>query len=213
MNMDNPIAKILVPIVLLAGGILFLVLGTKSLSEVNSFNEVSAVVSRVEIERSADPDESDSQTVYVKYTPADGYVLKNFTSTSNGTSTNFSHTDNVGSFTMPAYDTSVVANVMLQHSVTYYVDMHDNNVSSLSVAICSQGWATVLKDSNNNDCSHTLERQGSSSVYAYSINTPVTQTNGTYSDLYIRVTFNGTNYNTINVPGTKVATLVSTHEM
>ena len=53
MNMDNPIAKILVPIVLLAGGILFLVLGTKSLSEVNSFNEVSAVVSRVEIERSA----------------------------------------------------------------------------------------------------------------------------------------------------------------
>ena len=67
MNMDNPIAKILVPIVLLAGGILFLVLGTKSLSEVNSFNEVSAVVSRVEIERSADPDDSDSQTVHVKY--------------------------------------------------------------------------------------------------------------------------------------------------
>ena len=154
------------------------------------------------------------QTVYVKYTSADGYVLKNFTRTSNGTSTDFSHTNNVGSFTMPAYNTEVVANVMLQYSVTYYVDMHDNNVSNLSVAVCSQGWSTVLKDDTGNNCSHALTQQGSSSVYAYSINTPVTKkTNGTFNDVYIRVTFNGTDYNTITVPGSKVATLVTNREM
>lgn len=67
MNMDNPVAKILVPIILLIGGIVFLVLGINGISAVNSFKEISAVVSRVEIQRSTNSDESDTITTYVKY--------------------------------------------------------------------------------------------------------------------------------------------------
>lgn len=67
MNMNNPVAKILVPVILLIGGIIFLVLGINALKAVNSFTEISAVVSRVDIQRSADPDESDTVTTYVRY--------------------------------------------------------------------------------------------------------------------------------------------------
>ena len=67
MKMDNPIAKILVPIILLISGIVFLVLGINALTAVNSFTEISAVVSKIEIQQSADPDESPSSTIYVKY--------------------------------------------------------------------------------------------------------------------------------------------------
>ena len=154
------------------------------------------------------------QTVYAKYTPADGYVLKNFTRTSNGTSTTFSHTNNVGSFTMPAYATSVVATVVLQYSVTYYVDMHDNNVSSLNITLCSNMGGTVLKKANGENCTADLTRvNASSKVYSATIDTPVTQNGSSYNDLYVKVTFNGTSYPLCNLPGSKVATLASTHEM
>lgn len=156
-----------------------------------------------------------NRTVYVKYTSADGYVLKNFTRTSNGASTNFSHSNNVGSFTMPAYATSVVANVMLEYSVTYYIDMHDNNVSSLSIALVSNmGGGTTLTNSSGTACSANLTRVNSSSkVYSATIDTPVTTNGSSYNDLYVKVTFNGTAYTPINLPGSKISNLISSREM
>lgn len=156
-----------------------------------------------------------NQTVYVKYTSADGYVLKNFTRTSNGASSNFSHSNNVGWFSMPAYATSVVANVMLEYSVTYYIDMHDNNVSSLSIALVSNmGGGTTLTNSSGTACSANLTRVNSSSkVYKAEIDTPVTTNGSSYNGLYVKVTFNGMAYTPIHLPGSKVATLISSREM
>lgn len=108
-----------------------------------------------------------------------------------------------------------------ESSVTYYVDMHNNTVNSLTFAIVgSAGGSPVLTDNNGNPCSATLgasgvyqlTKQGNSTVYAATISTPITQTNGSYNDVYFRITFNGTNY-TKNISPDKVATLISTHEM
>lgn len=155
------------------------------------------------------------QTVYAKYTPADGYVLKNFTYSGTGI-TNTSTSGNVFTFKMGYAAATITANVMLQYSVNYYVDMHDNSMSGKTVEVAivtNGGGTTVAKDSNGNDCKATLARQGNSTVYMASINTPVTQTSGSYNGIYVRVTYTGKTPVTIYVEGTNVATLASTHEM
>ncbi len=154
-------------------------------------------------------------TVYAKFS-SDTYSLVDFTLDGTGTSEPTTN-GNIFSFKMGYSDVTVTANVAPQTSVTYYVDMHDNSMTgkTVQVAIVSNGGGTtVLKDGNGADCSATLVQQGNSTVYAAEINTPTTKTNdNTYSDLYVKVTYTGKNPSTINVPGTKVETLVNSHEM
>ena len=154
-------------------------------------------------------------TVYAKFTSST-HTLVDFTLDGTGTS-NQTTDGNIFSFKMGYSDVTVTANVAPQTSVTYYVDMHDNSMTgkTVQVAIVSNGGGTtVLKDGNGADCSATLVQQGNSTVYAAEINTPTTKTDtDTYGDLYVKVTYTGKNPSTINVPGTKVETLVNSHEM
>ena len=154
-------------------------------------------------------------TVYAKFTSST-HTLVDFTLDGTGTS-NQTTDGNIFSFKMGYSDVTLTANVAPQSSVTYYVDMHDNSMSgkTVQVAIVSNGGGTtVLKDGEGEDCSATLVQQGNSTVYAAEINTPTTKKDtNTYGDLYVRVTYTGKNPSTINVPGTKVETLVNSHEM
>ena len=61
--------KVLPVVVLIAGGILFLVLGIGSIREIRSFPETEAVVSRVERDLITDDEggQSENVTVYVQY--------------------------------------------------------------------------------------------------------------------------------------------------
>lgn len=156
-------------------------------------------------------------TVYAKFV-SNNYSLNDslndFTLVGTG-ATAGTTTDNVFTFTMGYSATTVTANVRPQSSVTYYVDMHGNSMSGKTVKVAivgSAGGSPVVSDGNGNPCEATLTQQGDSAVYAATINTPVTETDGSYSPLYIRVTYNGTSY-TKTLSGSKVATLVSNHEM
>lgn len=68
--MKNPVIKILASVIILAIGIVFIVLGAKNISQINTFPQVSAVVSEVVTETSTDADGNDTteETVYVSYT-------------------------------------------------------------------------------------------------------------------------------------------------
>ncbi len=68
--MKNQVVKIFSSAILLVGGVLFIAMGAKNLSDINSFSEVSAVVTEVQVETSIDADgeETVNETVYVDYT-------------------------------------------------------------------------------------------------------------------------------------------------
>ena len=153
-------------------------------------------------------------TVYAKFTSST-HSLIDFSLVGTG-ATAGTTTDNVFTFTMGYSATTVTANVRPQSSVTYYVDMHGNSMSGKTVQVAivtNMGGGTVVKDGNGNNCSATLTQQGSSTVYAATINTPVTQSGTSYSDLYVKVTYTGKTPTVVNLPGAKVARLVSTNEM
>lgn len=131
-------------------------------------------------------------TIYARYEPSDSYVLNSFTKNSNS-ATFGTRSGNVIPITMGYMNLTVTANVILQYSVTYYIDMHSANVSSLTAKVTDSG-GTVLTDSDGEDCEGTFTRQGSSTVYAATINTPLTQSGSTYNTLYFTITFNGSSY-------------------
>ena len=69
--MKNAIVKILVPIILLAGGILFLVLGFNAFKEIKTFTKIPATVTEVEVEYVPGDDpgtQTENRTVHVSYT-------------------------------------------------------------------------------------------------------------------------------------------------
>ena len=145
-------------------------------------------------------------TVYAKYDPgSSGYVLKSFSVSGTGASLG-TRSGNIIPVTVGSSNVVVTATVVLQYSVTYYVDMHSNEINSLSFAVVAKTGTntySVIKDNDNVDCKATLgdtqgkyqlTKQGSSKVYAATITTPVTLSGSTYSDLYFRITFNGTDY-------------------
>ena len=65
----NRIIQKIAPFIALAGGILFIVLGFMNLKQMKTFVEVPAVVSRIEITDTYDPDTGSGQdvTIYVQY--------------------------------------------------------------------------------------------------------------------------------------------------
>lgn len=131
-------------------------------------------------------------TIYAKYTPNDDYVVRDFSISGTGASLG-TKTGNVTSITMGYANLTVTANVILEYSVTYYVDMHSASVTSLSAAVVSSGsgdGGAVQTDSSGEDCSASLTKQGTSSVYAATISTPVTSG----SPLYFKIVYNGTAY-------------------
>lgn len=131
-------------------------------------------------------------SIYARFEPSDAYVLQSFTKNSNS-ATFGTRSGNVIPITMGYMNLTVTANVILQYSVTYYIDMHSANVSSLTAKVTDSG-GTVLTDSDGEDCEGTFTRQGSSTVYAATINTPLTQSGSTYNTLYFTITFNGSSY-------------------
>lgn len=106
---------------------------------------------------------------------------------------------------------SVTVNVKYhEKTVTYYVDMHNNSMSgkTLEVAIVSNGGGTtVLKNSNNQDCKENLEQQGSSTVYAAAIATPVTKNGTGYSTLYVRIKY-GTDSKVVTLNSNEISTCI-----
>ena len=141
-------------------------------------------------------------TVYAKFV-SNNYSLNDFTLVGATAGTT---TDNVFTFTMGYSATTVTANVRPQSSVTYYIDMHDNKVdeNALKVAVVSNGGGNdVLMDGNGNNCEADLEQQGSSTVYAASINTPLTN-NG----ITLRVTY-GATQKTVQINSTDAAALMN----
>ena len=146
------------------------------------------------------------QYFWAVYTPADGYQLKDF-SIGGGGASRISASGNSARFRMGSAAATVTATVVLQYSVTYYVDMHENTVSSLSISITDSN-GTVLKNANNQNCTATLTKVNSkTTVYSAAMNTPMTQSGSGYSALYIMVTYNGTNY-TRSLASNQVSALV-----
>lgn len=130
-------------------------------------------------------------TVYAKFSSND-YALVGFTLLGIDSDT-VSTTGNVLKFTMGYADTTVTANVRELRSVTYYVDMHNNDMTgkTVEVAIVTDGSGTVvLKDGNDQDCKATLVQQGNSTVYAATIPTSVTKI-GTSYGINLRVNYTG----------------------
>ena len=73
---ENPRLKnLLISVCLLLGGVLFLTMGVQNYRSAGSDPAVKAVVTRIETAPSAEPDEPDSETVYVRYT-VDGVVYE-----------------------------------------------------------------------------------------------------------------------------------------
>ena len=141
-------------------------------------------------------------TVYAKYDPGEsGYVLKSFSVSGTGASLG-TRNGNIIPVTVGSANVIVTANVMPQYSVTYYVDMHDNNVSSLSISITDSN-GDVLENASGQNCTAstsadppTVSKVNSkTTVYSATIDTPLTQVGSGYSALNIRITYNGTNYN------------------
>ena len=132
-------------------------------------------------------------TVYAKFTSST-HTLVNFTLDGTGTS-NPTTNGNVFSFKMGYSNVILTANVSPQSSVTYYVDMHNNDMSgkTVKVSVVNSSGA-VVKDGNGNNCEANLAKQGNSTVYAASINTPLTPSGSGYSALKFKVTYNGTAY-------------------
>ena len=60
--------NLLIAACLLLGGVLFLTMGLKDYRAIGTNPEVSAVVTLIETTPSADPEDPDSETVYVRYT-------------------------------------------------------------------------------------------------------------------------------------------------
>lgn len=135
-----------------------------------------------------------NDTIYAKYIPSDDYVLKTFTVSGTGASAGTKN-GNVQTITMGYGNLTVTANVILEYSVTYYVDMHSSSVTSLSAAVVTtSGGGTIQTDSSGAQCTANLSKQGDSSIYAATINTPVTQSGSTYNPVYLKITYNGTSY-------------------
>lgn len=136
-------------------------------------------------------------TVYAKFS-SDTYSLVDFTLDGTGTSEPTTN-GNIFSFKMGYSDVTLTANVAPQPSVTYYVDMHNNNMTDKTVQVAivtNAGGTTVAKDGNGADCSATLVKQGDSTVYAAKITTPITMSgSSTYNGFYLRIT-----YGTISKP-------------
>ena len=66
--MKNRILAIIVPVILLVGGVMFIALGAINLNQVKSFPQVDATVTNLEEEVGTDPDMSDvNETVTVQY--------------------------------------------------------------------------------------------------------------------------------------------------
>ncbi len=150
-------------------------------------------------------------TIYARFepSPSDAYVLQSFTKNSSSASFG-TRSGNVIPVTMGYMNLTVTANVILQYSVTYYVDVHGASVSSLTAKVTDSS-GTVLTDSDGEDCEGSFTRQGSSTVYAATINTPLTQSGSTYNTLYYTITFNGTPYNK-QLNSSQVASLVNNSE-
>ena len=97
-----------------------------------------------------------------------------------------------------------------QASVTYYIDMHNNSMSGKTVQVAivngNTSSATVLQDSNNpnQNCQATLTKQGTSTVYAATIATPVTKSGSSmYSNVYLRVKY-GSDTQYLTIAGNEV---------
>lgn len=148
-------------------------------------------------------------TVYAKFA-SDSYALVDFTLAGTGSAT-VSTTGNVLKFIMGYANVTVTANVREQPSITYYVDMHNNDMTGKSVEVAivtNAGGGVVVKDSNNADCKKTLVQQGNSTVYAESIPTPITKTGNTYGEFYVRVKY-GSYSTTLNISSANATTIMN----
>ncbi|MBR2280273.1 MAG: InlB B-repeat-containing protein [Ruminococcus sp.] len=131
---------------------------------------------------------------YAKYTPADGYSLKNFTTSDANISATTGNvaTCRVTSSYANKTTVTITANVALEHTVTYYVDMHTDSTVE-SIGLYSNSTATTALQYNNNgtltNCIGTASQQGTSTVYAAEIRTPLTSSGSGFSPIYVKITY------------------------
>ncbi len=91
--MNARLKRFIAAVVLLAGGVVFIAMGARSLKEVDRFPKTEAVVARVEREWVPDSDGGDTEeiSIFVTYT-VDG---KEYTERLNNTKTNLSEGDRI----------------------------------------------------------------------------------------------------------------------
>lgn len=131
---------------------------------------------------------------YAKYTPADGYSLNSFTTSDANISSTSGNVATCKVTSTYANKTSVTitANVALEHTVTYYVDMHSDSTVE-SIGLYSNGGLTTPLQYNDNgtltDCIKSATQQGTSTVYAAEIRTPLTSSGSGFNSIYVKVTY------------------------
>lgn len=131
---------------------------------------------------------------YAKYTPADGYSLKNFTTSDANISATTGNvaTCRVTSSYANKTTVTITANVALEHTVNYYVDMHTDSTVE-SIGLYSNSTATTVLQYNDNgtltNCIGTASQQGTSTVYAAEIRTPLTSSGSGFSPIYVKITY------------------------
>lgn len=112
-----------------------------------------------------------------------------------------------------ATKTVTITVTYLQHSVTYYVDMHNNTITetpTLSV-VTTSGGGTVKKDNDGNNCTGNLTKVGNSTVYSATVKTPLAESGTGYSALYFKITctLNGTSVTRVKeLNSAQITTLV-----
>ena len=130
-------------------------------------------------------------TIYARYEPSDSYVLNSFTKNSNS-ATFGTQSGNVIPITMGYMNLTVTANVVLEHTVTYYVDMHSDSVVE-SIGLYRNGGLTEVLQYNDNgtltNCIKSATQQGTSTVYAADIRTPLTVSGSGFESIYVKVTY------------------------
>lgn len=129
--------------------------------------------------------------IYARYEPSDSYVLNSFTKNSNS-ATFGTQSGNVIPITMGYMNLTVTANVVLEHTVTYYVDMHSDSVVE-SIGLYRNGGLTEVLQYNDNgtltNCIKSATQQGTSTVYAADIRTPLTVSGSGFESIYVKVTY------------------------
>lgn len=129
--------------------------------------------------------------IYARYEPSDSYVLNSFTK-NNNSATFGTQSGNVIPITMGYMNLTVTANVVLEHTVTYYVDMHSDSVVE-SIGLYRNGGLTEVLQYNDNgtltNCIKSATQQGTSTVYAADIRTPLTVSGSGFESIYVKVTY------------------------
>lgn len=159
------------------------------------------------------------QYFWAVYIPDDNYTLESIVATGGNTKPTRVSTDyanNRARFQMGAADGYIKANVVLQHSVTYYIDMHNTDMTGnkkVSIGLYDKN-GTILSDARGNECKGDLTRvNNKTNVYSISIVTPFIESDSSYEKMSIKPKYNGNDMPAQELTADQVTKLLTTKEV